>query len=451
MRPRVQRHTGLTPLALIALLCLALAGVAPVWAQQDRGPNNPVFFSPTSPIPTRVLVAATGNVTVAAPGAAIDGVNLNSLDRVLLWLQTNQTENGPYLWNGAAVPMTRAADFNAADEFIPGTAVQVSSGDTYGGASFMLRNTGAITLGTTPITFTRPTALCGGANNPPCGGAQGELADPDTVLQDVIEFGSGAPAAGSCPRERYFYMKTSAPTRLYHCPGGVGANPEIVDANSDAFNTITDGTNSATASGSSTFRFVAGANTTITCSNATSPKQCTWTATGGGGGTQTVTRPMSLMTHSASDANAKVETVDGTNFDYTGLLFDDGATGCGYYKFQIPPNLGTTPAWSLIATHKAVSGAGGNVVLTVSAKDFATNVALDSALTALHTNATFAVNTSANTTMTTLSSGGYDATEAIAAGNFLVVSLCRAGGNASDTLSAPWLLLHLSIRFTENS
>ena len=62
----------------------------------------------------------------------------------------------------------------------------------------------------------------------------------------------------------------------------------------------------------------------------------------------------------------------------------DNVTGCVHLKSYIPPNLASTPAWNVILAHSAISGAGGNVVLTLAAKIFATNVAKDAALTALN-------------------------------------------------------------------
>lgn len=57
-----------------------------------------------------VRAASTANVTVASPGASIDSVALAVSDRVLLKDQTDPIENGIYVWNGAATPMTRSAD-----------------------------------------------------------------------------------------------------------------------------------------------------------------------------------------------------------------------------------------------------------------------------------------------------------------------------------------------------
>jgi hypothetical protein len=63
-----------------------------------------------------VRVATQSNISLATPGASIDGVTMVSLDRVLVKAQTAQTENGIYIWNGAAAAMTRAIDASTFDE-----------------------------------------------------------------------------------------------------------------------------------------------------------------------------------------------------------------------------------------------------------------------------------------------------------------------------------------------
>ena len=57
-----------------------------------------------------VRVASVANLTLSGPGATIDGITMATNDRVLVKDQTTQSQNGLYLWNGAAVAMTRTAD-----------------------------------------------------------------------------------------------------------------------------------------------------------------------------------------------------------------------------------------------------------------------------------------------------------------------------------------------------
>lgn len=91
-----------------------------------------------------VRVATQGNVSIASPGATVDGITMITNDRVLVRANTSQPENGIYVWNGAAVPMTRAPDASTADELEQ--AVTTVEEGTSAGASF--RQTGVnITLG----------------------------------------------------------------------------------------------------------------------------------------------------------------------------------------------------------------------------------------------------------------------------------------------------------------
>ena len=78
-----------------------------------------------------VRVASVANLTINSPGATIDGVTMSTSDRVLLKNQSTQTENGIYIWNGAAVPMTRALDGSTFAE-LEGAVVNVEEGTNAG-------------------------------------------------------------------------------------------------------------------------------------------------------------------------------------------------------------------------------------------------------------------------------------------------------------------------------
>ncbi|MCB0066405.1 MAG: hypothetical protein KDD77_04600, partial [Caldilineaceae bacterium] len=74
-----------------------------------------------------VRVASQSNLTLAAPGANIDGIAVAAGDRVLVKSQASAAENGIYIWNGAAVPMTRSADA-ATPTQLSGALTQVLEG-----------------------------------------------------------------------------------------------------------------------------------------------------------------------------------------------------------------------------------------------------------------------------------------------------------------------------------
>ncbi len=98
-----------------------------------------------------VRVASVANLTIASPGATIDGITMVANDRFLAKNQTTASENGLYIWNGAATPATRAADMNTAAE-VEQAVVTVEEG-TSAGATF--RQTAVnVTLGTTNLAWT---------------------------------------------------------------------------------------------------------------------------------------------------------------------------------------------------------------------------------------------------------------------------------------------------------
>jgi hypothetical protein len=81
-----------------------------------------------------VRVATQGNLNLASPGASIDSISMAVSDRVLVRANTAPAENGIYIWNGAAVPMTRALDANTANELEGATTIVeegTSAGVTY--------------------------------------------------------------------------------------------------------------------------------------------------------------------------------------------------------------------------------------------------------------------------------------------------------------------------------
>ena len=99
-----------------------------------------------------VAAASTANINLASPGATIDGVTMVAGNRFLAKDQTTQSENGIYIWNGAASVAVRANDLNASTEF-NAAVVTVDAGTT--NAATTWRQT-AVTpaVGTTAIVWT---------------------------------------------------------------------------------------------------------------------------------------------------------------------------------------------------------------------------------------------------------------------------------------------------------
>ncbi len=79
-------------------------------------------------------VSTQGNLNLSSPGATIDGITMVSGDRFLARSQTTQSQNGIYVWNGAAVSATRALDANTFAE-LEGAVITVEEG-TDAGATF---------------------------------------------------------------------------------------------------------------------------------------------------------------------------------------------------------------------------------------------------------------------------------------------------------------------------
>lgn len=94
-----------------------------------------------------VRVSTGTNVTLTSPGATIDGVSMASGEIALLYGQTTGTENGPWTWNGAAVGMTRALNWDTNSEAVLGSYWVVREG-THADSFAVMTNDTTFTLGT---------------------------------------------------------------------------------------------------------------------------------------------------------------------------------------------------------------------------------------------------------------------------------------------------------------
>ena len=119
-----------------------------------------VTFSLVAANPS-VRVATTANLTgytspdITGVATALDGVTLALGDRVLVKSQTTGTQNGIYVVTNvaAAVVLTRAADYDTGAEAAGGLEIYVAQGTANGGQTFAQQTTGAVTLGTTAVSW----------------------------------------------------------------------------------------------------------------------------------------------------------------------------------------------------------------------------------------------------------------------------------------------------------
>jgi hypothetical protein len=123
------------------------------------------------PVVGPVLVATTANITLSGL-QTIDGVSVTAGRRVLVKNQTTAEQNGVYVAGSGA--WSRATDFDAGTDIVPGTIVSVTAGTTQEDTLWALSspNEGdAITIGSTALAFANATALMAPLASPQFTGA----------------------------------------------------------------------------------------------------------------------------------------------------------------------------------------------------------------------------------------------------------------------------------------
>lgn len=116
------------------------------------------FVSSISDYKDSVRACATANINLANSVADIDGVSIVKDDRVLLAGQSLARENGIYVKLESGL-LTRSKDADSAVEITSGLRVYVEEGTTESKSHWLLTNTGAVTVGTTNLTFTKTSQI----------------------------------------------------------------------------------------------------------------------------------------------------------------------------------------------------------------------------------------------------------------------------------------------------
>lgn len=107
-----------------------------------------------------VNATSTGNVSVTAAPATLDGVAASAGHRWLLKNQTAPAENGIWVFASAGAALTRATDMDSWAELV-GALVGTHAGTTNVGSVWMCTVPASGTLGTTAITWS-PFSMLGG-------------------------------------------------------------------------------------------------------------------------------------------------------------------------------------------------------------------------------------------------------------------------------------------------
>lgn len=99
-----------------------------------------------------VSVAVSSNVLISNPGTAVfDSQTLSNGEIVLLYGQTTGSQNGPYVFNGSSVGMTRATNWDSGPEAVVGSFWVVAKGSL--AANFAIATNTSFTLGTDTLTL----------------------------------------------------------------------------------------------------------------------------------------------------------------------------------------------------------------------------------------------------------------------------------------------------------
>jgi hypothetical protein len=134
-----------------------------------------------APVKVCVRAATTVAGTLASSfenGDTIDGITLATGDRILIKNQAAGAANGIYVVAASGAP-ARAFDMDTASE-VRGSLVYVLQGTTNGGTLWANTNTGAVTLGSTALTFAQ------------IGGSSASFATPAIVLGSAAAAGAAS-------------------------------------------------------------------------------------------------------------------------------------------------------------------------------------------------------------------------------------------------------------------
>jgi hypothetical protein len=146
-------NTFAVPTAALAMNSQRITGMADPVNPQDAATKSYVDATATGlDVKGSVRLATTANITLSGT-QTIDGVNVVAGDRVLVKNQTTATQNGIYVVASGSWTRAGDADNSPSGEVSTGLFTFVEDGTLNQATGWLLTTKGAITLGTTTLTF----------------------------------------------------------------------------------------------------------------------------------------------------------------------------------------------------------------------------------------------------------------------------------------------------------
>lgn len=109
-----------------------------------------------------VRASTNSNINIASPGTTIDGLTAATNDIFLLYGQTTGSQNGPYVFNGSATPMTRTANWDSTAEAVLGSYWIVREGTRKDNFAMMTNDTAFVLATDTLVVAHMSSTPAGG-------------------------------------------------------------------------------------------------------------------------------------------------------------------------------------------------------------------------------------------------------------------------------------------------